>query len=157
MKPETKELTLESIAAEASKFFVSKTKDDGKNFTIYTDDRPQWVEDLVFEAHGDKLPDDYIYEWIDSALKSIAGGMTEDNIYDYVDSEVDCYTSGLTEWLNSRNDRVYYLTDALNQCEQTDGFELLGMAQYQEIGEVFNSVLNSITERLEGKWQPENG
>lgn len=144
----TEEVTIESIATEASKHFIRKTRDDGETYYCCDDTTPEWITDMVYEAHGDKLPDDYVYNWIDSVLSHIADGMTEDDIHEYIDSEVDCYTSGLTTWLNSRNDRIYYLTQALEEHEPTDGFNALAIAQYEEIQEVFLSVLNSIQERL---------
>ncbi len=146
----TKELTLESIASEASKFFVRKEREDKTPYYCCKDDTPDWIHDLVSEAHGGKLPDDYIYNWIDSALSNIAtGDMTEDNLFEYADREIDCYTPDLTSWLNSRCDRVYYLTQAIKERGATDGFQALTLAQFEEIWEVFQSVLNSIQKRLE--------
>ena len=145
-----KELTLESIAKDAGGYFEQRTRDNGEKFYCTVDNTPDWITDMVREAHGDKLPDNYIYNWADSALDNIAtGDMTEDNIHEYIDSEVDVYTAGLTAWLHSRCDRVYYLTEALDDFEPKDGFQALSMAQYAEIREVFNSVMGSIQARLE--------
>mgnify|MGYP001558893181 CR=1 FL=1 len=149
MKAETTEATLVSVAADANKYFIRKTRDNGEDYYCTVDDTPEWIMDMVREAHGDKTSDDYVYDWIDTALSDIADGMTEDDVYAHVDNTVDSYTSSLTAWLASDVHRVYYLTEVLEESNVKDGFAALAQAQYREIEEVFSSVLNSIQARVD--------
>lgn len=138
------EATLENVADDTSKYIVRGTRDNGDVYYHSVDDTPEWIMDMIREAHGDKLPDDYVYNWIDSALSAISDGMTEDDLYERVDSTVDSYTAALTAWLASDVNRVYYLTEVLEENDVKDGFSALAQAQYREIEEVFMSVLNAI-------------
>jgi len=141
-------MTIQELAKEAGAFFETRKRDNGESFVRYLDDTPEWIQDMVQQAHGDYFPDDYRYRWVVSALADFADcnedSDTEDHIIEHVDSCVDCYTSGLTEWLNSNNRRVYYLTEALDEFDPKDGFQngfqVLSMAQYKEISEVYYSV-----------------
>ncbi len=143
-------MTTQELAKQALDCFVRKEREDETQFTCLKDEHPEWVQNMVHEAHGAKLPDDYCYSWIEAALQNIVdNGMDEDSIFERIDNEVDCYTSGLTEWLNSRNDRVFYLTEALEEVGMTDGFQALSMAQFKEISEVFGSVLQFLNGKAE--------
>lgn len=53
--------------------------------------------------------------------------------------EPDIYTSDLTTWLGSKNDFIYYLTDAIKEGAQ-DGFQALSMAQSKYIYEVATAL-----------------
>ena len=59
-----------------------------------------------------------------------------------IDSEVDPYTSGLTKWLNESNYNVYYLSQALDEYREKDGFRALAQAQYLAIEELWNEVFS---------------
>ena len=148
-------MTRQETATEALKYFETKTRDDGSQYVSYDyETTPQWIKDMVYSAHedGEYLPDDYRYSWIQEALSDFADAnedSDEDNIYEFVDSAVDCYTSGLTAWLNSDNRRVYYLTQAIEEQDCKDGFQLLSMAQFEEIKEVYYAVYHSLDEQSE--------
>lgn len=135
--------TINELAEESLEWFVTDTRDDGEKFTKTKDGRPKWLTDLIFTAHGDMMPDDHRYKFIEEALELIAD---QDADIDCPEIEADIYTSDLTKWLNSRNDRVYYLSEALENSDITDGFQLLMMAQSIEREEIYYSVLNSLRE-----------
>jgi hypothetical protein len=108
------------------------------------------LKELIRSAHGESLPDDYIYEFISDALDLIAECETEEEVEERIcEIEADVYTSNLTAWLNSTNSRVYYLTEALTEFEAKDGFNALMIAQSLEKQEVARSVLNSLRELVE--------
>lgn len=111
---------------------------------------------------------DETYEWLNSfllrvvellgyedfdTLEELENKISDDLIYEWIDSEVDPYTSGLTEWLNSHNENVYYLTQALEEQEIKDGFQALQVAQYKAIDEVFNSALRILMENLKEEFE----
>jgi hypothetical protein len=92
------------------------------------------------------MPDDYRYKFIEDALIMIADQDEDADDLDCPEIEADSYTSELTKWLHSRNDRVYYLTEALEEYEIKDGFQALQEAQLREREEVYHSVLSSLRE-----------
>ena len=137
--------TVNELAREALEWFITDTRNNGEKFIKTKEGRPDWLENLIFTAHDDMLPDDYRYKFIEDALIMIAD-QDEDADLDCPEIEADIYTSDLTKWLHSRNDRVCYLTEALEEYEIKDGFQALYLAQLCERGEVYYSVLNNLRE-----------
>jgi len=117
-----------------------------ENITILKSGAPEALHDSVMKAHGDRLPDNWIYDKYESILDAFGqydiedAEQLEDNRAEIVDGLVDVYTSDLTEWLNSNNSNVYYLTEALEDLDGKDGFRALMMAQYKAIDEIFSEV-----------------
>ena len=147
----TTQHTVSTLAADARKHFEQITRDEQTIWTR-TDDAPEWVRDLCFAAHdaGDMLPDDWRYEFIVAALDALEDHDDEDDARDSI--EADIYTHDLTTWLASRVDRTGYVDDA---CEEygTDApqgiVERLQVGQLAEKREVFESVLSSLSDRLD--------
>jgi hypothetical protein len=137
--------TVNELAKEALGWFITDTRDNGEEFVKTKEGRPDWLENLIFMAHGNMMPDDYRYKFIEDALIMIAD-QDEDIDLDCPEIEADTYTSELTKWLHSRNDRVHYLTEALEEYEIKDGFWALQEAQLREREEVYYSVLSSLRE-----------
>jgi len=137
--------TVNELAREALEWFEIGTRDNGEKFVKTKDGRPEWLEALIFNAHGDMSLDDYRYKFIKDALQYISD-QDEGADLDYPEIEADIYTGDLTAWLNSRNDRVYYLTEALEEYEIKNGFQALHDAQIIEKEEVYWSVLESLRE-----------
>lgn len=135
--------TVNELAREALEWFESGTRDSGEKFVKTKYGRPDWLGNLIFAAHGDMMPDDYRYKFIEEALDLIAN---QDIDLDCPEIEADIYTSDLTKWLHSRNDRVYYLTEALETFGMKDGFQALQSAQIIEKEEVYWSVLENLRE-----------
>lgn len=145
----TKIDTIQSVAKEMLKNLEKAKRTDGSSF-VRTKKEIKWQKDIIHNAHGDNLPDDYIYQFIEDALCVLADcreGEEDDCIYQI---EADVYTSDLTKWLHSSNNRVYYLDEAISNGAK-DGFGLLAMAQTQEKQEVAQAVLQGIREHIEGK------
>jgi len=133
-----------------SKHFATKTRNDGKEFTYLKTDAPEEVRDVLYAAHEDKLPDDYVYLWASEAFSELEMLEDEEEVQAAIDEVIgDIYTSELTAWLNSRNDRVFYLTEALEEYEMKDGFQALSFAQEIEKKEVYNTVGAFIINKLE--------
>lgn len=147
----TKEKTIRDVAKEALTCY--EWKPERKTYISKDNDLwREWVRDMTFEAHGDLLPDDYIYNWIAEVLDLFAYSgceteeQAENNIYEVL--EADIYTASLTAWLASNINRVYYLDEAISEGAK-DGFQLLAMAQLQEKQEVARIVLNHLVKRIE--------
>ena len=138
--------TVNELAREALEWFETGTRDNGEEFVKTKEGRPDWLKNLIFTAHGGMMPDDYRYKFIEKSLQYISDQDEDADDLDCPEIEADSYTGDLTAWLHSRNDRVYYLTEALEEYEIKDGFQALQMAQLRERGEVYYSVLNSLRE-----------
>jgi hypothetical protein len=117
--------------------------------TILKDNAPEALNDSIRKAHGERLPDDWIFAKYVEVLEVLEGydldkpDSLADNRHEIVDGMVDVYTSGLTAWLNSHNDNVYYLTEAQEEFGPIeDGLKLLAMAQYKAIDEIYSEVVS---------------
>jgi len=96
------------------------------------------------------------YQWQDysdeqiHAIASEAGAVGtpayQAKVNELIDQiESDVYTSDLTKWLHSHNENVCYLTEALEETDIKDGFQLLAYAQEKVKREVFYKVAELIT------------
>lgn len=146
-------ITINQLAENLSHMFRFK-EDIQKivfNEEIVNDD----VRDMFWKA-GMEI-DDYHFKWLDYYMNSFADALEDKGPLD-IESlheelreaiEADIYTSDLTEWLNSKNSRVYYLTEALEELDVKNGFHLLSYAQFLEIEEVYQMGLEVIRNYIE--------
>ena len=139
--------TLQSLATEAYKCLeIAQRTCNGEDFVRTKDDTPEWVVELIHDAHGTMGPDDWRYQWIREALDAYGSDDPED-----VNPEADIYTSYLCKWLSSRNDRTGWVDEAVEE----NGHSIQGiigdlqMGQEAEKREVYDSVLSSLRDRLE--------
>lgn len=143
--------TIVTVAKEIYDNMEYKTRDNGDRYCVLKDD-VQWQSDIIRESHLDRLPDDDIYDRINTILGVIYEldeEANEDNIKEAIYSiEPDCYTSDLTKWLNSNNQNVYYLDEAL-ELGCTDGFQLLAQTQSAYIQEIGNALISAIQEYID--------
>lgn len=134
--------TIQELAAQMNEALIQDTRNDGTEFVHLRTGSPEWMTDVIREAHGDAFPDDTIYRFIEKAVDAIENN---DDAEDAIrEIEPDIYTHDLTKWLHERLDHVYYLTQALEEFGSTDGFQLLGMAQSLHIQEVADGVLRGL-------------
>lgn len=137
-------MSIQELAKQLSDAFETKKRDSGVEFVVLKDDSPKWMTDVIHAVHGDKLPDDTTYGFIEQCATAIADSTDDpqDAIYSI---EPNVYTNNLTGWLHARADHVYYLTEVLEECgEVKDGFTLLAMAQAKHIQEVGNALLSEL-------------
>jgi hypothetical protein len=134
------ESKVRELAAQLSKSLETRTRNNGDKFTCLKDGSPEWMRDVIHAVHGDKLPDDYTYKFIERCADTISeydGDPTEA----ISEIEPDVYTSDLTAWLHSRAGHVEYLSQALTDYEPKDGFQALQIAQLEHIKEVGYSLI----------------
>lgn len=129
-------------------YFKTKKRGDD-TIVIFANNAPTDLRESLMEAHGERLPDDWIFDKYQSILDALTGydikniDDVEENRTEIVDGLVDVYTSDLTAWLNSSDYNVYYITEAQEEYGiQTDGFKILQMAQYKAIDDIFSEVVN---------------
>ena len=146
-------MTIAELAADAHHYLTHITTlcergDD--TIVALKDESPDWVHDLVREAHGDMFPDDWRYEAIRAALRCIADdGDPDDNAGEYADCMVDVYTSDRLAWLASHLDRAMYCDDAIAEMggAELGTIERIAYGQYAEASEVYHCVLTSLRDR----------
>lgn len=150
-------MTLEEAAREAYSWLEVATRGDtGKDEDRYVrtkEGRPDWVLELVREAHGDDmLPDDWRYACIQSALGWIVdnGYDEDDGAHAFADAEVDVYTGRRFAWLASNLTRQGYVDQATEEFGASEDIaQAVGMGQYMEATEVFASVITSLEQHIE--------
>lgn len=154
--------TYSELAKFYGDMFETKTRDSGEKFVCNTDDADPDLSAMARECHGDMLPDDFVYETIVEAFEAFeyanlddSGDADRSSVMDEI--EADVYTSDLTAWLNSNNNRVYYLgqvQEEFGACE--DGFKLLSMAQYLEKREIYEHVKEFLDEKYDEQEEDED-
>lgn len=147
---------IEQLAAEALGYFQTKTRDSGEDFVSLTDDRPEWLFNLVYAAHDGMLPDDYRYKAVRNAISAIADGSDPDDPHEWADGAVDVHTAGLTAWLASSLSRVGYCDDAAAEygtdpAEENPTIRRLQLGQYAELAEVYAVVVDQLREQLDAR------
>ena len=147
--------TTKTIVTVAEKIYNNmeyRERTNGDKFCCLKND-VQWQRDIIREAHLDRLPNDDIYDRINTILEVISNLDNETNEDDIREAlyqiEPDCYTSDLTKWLNSDNRNVYYLNDTIDLGSK-DGFELLSYAQNAYIQEIGHALISAIQEYIDG-------
>ncbi len=147
-------MSIVSLAREAEKCFVKLVRSDNETYWTLSDDAPEWVKEMCQQAHGDFLPDDYRYEFIQEVITLISAGEEEDD-YDSLSDvvgeiEPDIYNNVLTHWLASNLNRAQYVDEAIEQFGLSGGiFALLSSGQVLEKQEVFQLVLEFLSEKTE--------
>jgi hypothetical protein len=147
-------MSLQETAREASSWFEVATRDvsgdlpEDARYVRTKDDAPEWVKAIVYEAHGDFLPDDWRYNVIQDALLWIADSDDpEDSAGEFADSAVDVYTGARLAWLASNLTRPAYVDEARAEfgADADSGItELIGLGQYMEASEVYGLVLHAL-------------
>lgn len=151
--------TLASLAGEAYGEFERRERPDGESYTTLKDGAPRWLQDLVYKAHGNMLPDDWRYATIRAALGFISDSDLEsaDDAHDangeFSDGNVDTFNSARFAWLASHLTRAGYCDDAAGEFGYTvesDGITgLIGLGQYAESGEVYSIVVDGLAAHLD--------
>ena len=114
MTTTTRPATPQEWAATASPWFTGGKRDNGDTFRKLKDGAPEWLSDLVREAHGDMMPDDYRYGMIEGAIDAIAEGDEDEEDAAYRFSEGVPHDSNFQRfrWVQSHGSRPWYVDQA---------------------------------------------
>lgn len=146
-------MKLQNKIQKYSDMFESKTRENGESYVVLKKDRADKLQESVYQAHGDRMPNDWIY----GTYADLMQRLTEydinsiDDVYEYqgeiVDGAVDVYTADLTQWLADDIRNVDYITQAVDTFgNQKDGAGLLATAQYMAIDEIYGHIINLLSE-----------
>lgn len=140
-------MEISELAAYAREFFEQKTRDDDQRFWTLKRRHPTWVEDLVHEAHGDMMPEDYKYAFVLDTLDALEEGRDPEE----PELEPDIYTHDLNRWLASNLTRAGYVDEAVEDYGHSDQGITgdIGLGQLREKEEVWGIVIQELQKRLE--------
>ena len=146
------EKTIQQVSKEMLDNFKQKERKDKSKF--YCNKKEiDWQKDIIYKAHLNRMPNDDMYKRIYFMLDSFANtdeDYDKDSIQETIyEIESDCYTADLTNWLHDNINNVYYLTEALEEMEIKNGFQLLQAAQQKYIQEIGTALLEAIAEYVE--------
>lgn len=132
------------------KSLETKAREEGPEYTCTIEDRPEWLTNIVREAHGDMLPDDWKYKFIEESICALAETQEPDDI----NLEPSIYNHELLNWLSSNLTRSSYMDEYVQECgvpdgKSFDGMSLIGGGQYQEKREVLNAVRQGLQTAFE--------
>lgn len=147
--------TPQELAYRSLKYWTRGQRDDGSQYLSLTTTAPEWLRDLVRDAHGvderGATPDDWRHEAIYLALNCIAeADDPEDAAHEWADGMVAVYNADRVAWLGSHVERAGWCDAA-----QSDGMvypgagimERIGAGMYREALEVFELVRASLEQR----------
>jgi hypothetical protein len=144
------------LATILSEQFETAKRNDGKEYLrIREDDKyDKWMQDVIFAGHLDTFPNDESYQACQRIIDTIAeldASAFEDNevLENLNDIEPSCYTSDLTGWLHSDSSYVDYLTEALEELDIKDGFQLLTYANSIWLREMTDAIVSKLIEIAE--------
>lgn len=143
--------TFHELAEQMSKAFEGGKRDNGDEFRKLKQDSPDWMQAVVRNAHGDMLPDDFRYRFIESAVDHFAEEDSDPDDYgEGVDSAVPVYNATRLQWIASNLRRANYVDDAVSEfgMEDFNLFQALGYGLYAEISEVFGQVSQALQDMV---------
>lgn len=139
-------MTIQELAKEASQYMTTDKRPDGSTFWKTADNCPEWVKDMIHDAHGDMMPDDYRYRWVGYALEAF---QNYDNPEDALDDiSPDVYNYDLLQWCASNLHRMAYVDEAMENGARSLSDALM-WGQSDEMREVYSSVLAFLESSLE--------
>lgn len=121
-------------------YLTTGKRDNGKTFVMLKDSAKDWMRNVCHKAHGDTLPDDYTYLFIQDALEAIVEADNLDEADTYL--AADTYTNKLLTWLSSMGSRCSYVDQAIeNYGKANTIMEDIRNGQFEEMREVLNIVI----------------
>ena len=146
--------TIQTLARDLSAAMVHGKRTDGTDYVFLGDAaKNQWMRDVIQAVHGDKLPDDTTYRFIERCADAIAeadqGAEPLDSIYEL---EADIYTHELTGWLHARADHLTYVDEVIEEIGRAcigSASDVLMAAQVKQIQEVGSALVSELEKLAE--------
>ena len=145
--------TVQELAKLARCAFTLETRDNGSKYWTYGHCKPDWLYQLVQEAHGGTgpggmMPDDSRYAFIVEALDALEEAEDPDEARDGY--EFEPYFGRLVDWLGSYAGHRFEYCDqwAEEYGQPEDTYHRLAGGHLQERLEVLNLVRGSLEAHL---------
>lgn len=141
--------TIQQVSREILDNMEYSKRDNDSKYCHLKEDI-QWQQDIIRAVHLDRFPNDDIYDRINTILHLFVDAEIDSDLGDLLyEIEPDIYTNDLTKWLNNHIENVFYLDEALKECEHNDSFKLLAMAQHCYIVDIGQALLTAIDKYIE--------
>lgn len=125
-----------------------------KHFYFVKDEwEDSWIHKAVQEAHGELLPDDWVYE----ICRCVAGRLHdygdadkwEDAAGEIADGMVDVYNAARTRWLAARLEWGAEVDEAVEELGHSDqgNFGDIGIGQYHVIERIVQTIIQAINDQ----------
>ena len=137
-------MTIETLAGEMASSFETRKRNDGESFVCLKDGSPDWMTEVVRDAHSGMLPDDWTYQAVRECVDAVAEGGEDAEC-----PEPEIYTNALLGWLQSNLSRIARVDDAIRDGNATDLVGAIQWAQSEEYSEILSSVIEALRERAE--------
>ncbi|MBG7616483.1 hypothetical protein IWC96_14490 [Brevundimonas sp. BAL450] len=147
-------ITIQSLAADLGRAFEGRYRPDSSCFRALKDGSPEWMTDCIHAAHGDRMPDDWIYAAVERVADAIGetdeDADLDDEAHEAIDGMVDVYTSALCDWLASSVTRPGYCDEAAEELGRPDSIvQAMQWGQFAEYREIWAAVVEFLTEQVE--------
>ena len=147
-------MTIKTLAQIGVNSFTQKQCDKSRMpdeyIYIRKDDAPEWVTQLVKEAHGEMFPDDYKYKFVVDALEALADADDIDTAEEIMREGIELYTYKLIHWVQSHTDRLAMANEHGKEFEADTIEAFLTGGQFNERWDVFSLVLSTLETLAEG-------
>ena len=141
--------TVHELASAMSEAFQRKTRDTGAEFVTLRDGSPDWMRVVVYNAHGDMLPDDTRYLMIEVAVDAIAEAEPDGDLDAQVDAMPEpIYYDDVGRWLSTyASARLDYVDQAREEGfvdDDATAWDRIAAGIVYERREVFDLVLSTL-------------
>lgn len=154
---------LAPLAAAFASAFMTKAFDNGESRIVLRDGAPDWMTEIVREAHGGMMPNDQSYSMILAVANEIDdllrdnSDQTADDLddarHERIDSLIPVYNTERTAWLASHLDRAEYVNEAIRTygtgTNCPDIFDLLAMGINTELSYIWDAIERGLTAQAE--------
>lgn len=155
----TETRTLETVAKEFAEAFEARERNEPNEYgdkTFYTlkNGSPKWMTDAIHKAHGDIMPNDWIYEQCSRVADRMAEYRPEtwdDSMSEWADSLVDVYNGARARWLASNlafGEMVDEAVEAMGHSDQGI-YGDIGIGQYVMIERIASALIQAVRDQLE--------
>ena len=150
---------LRLVAEMGLQAFRQDTRPDGSTYWHTNDVRPAWLDDIVYHAHGEILPDDFIYQslqaafvWLVEALDHASYEGDVPDPMDFADAHTDAYNADLAAWLASHVLRGSFVDEAREEYgNDLDAsiWTLIARGQHMELQRIAAVVIEGVEQRAD--------
>ena len=152
---------LASLAALLAASFTTGTREGGETYTRQKEGTPEWMFDIVRDAHDGMMPNDQSYSLILAVVNDIHDMLSydpendlDDVRHERIDSLIPIYNTDRTAWLASHLHRAEYVNEARENMggrlgHADDIFSLLAYGIEIELGNIWAAVERGLIAQAE--------
>lgn len=140
---------LKAKATEMSGWLEYRTRPDDEKFITCKAGAPDWVKDIVFDAHDNMLVNDYSYEYVNDALEVIMETDSQEDAQECMENRTEIYNSEMIKWLASNLGRAEYVDEAVSNYGYKDLYSALQLGMAFERAKVLDIVWAGLERQIE--------